>query len=730
LNGTTRYVDKEVMIKVKKNYNKERIEKYLMKYNFTLVKRIDKYNWTKAEYNGNNFIQDFYNIKNGKMFENTELNMLGSVLNYPNDPKYLDANQWYIYNNKDRNTNYKSDADIDILEAWDITKGDENIVIAILDSGIPTVNGYLSHEDLSNSNRILLGVDYINDTSSPFNDTYKHGTGVAGIAGAETDNGVGIAGIAPNCKLMIYKICNATGNASIEGAYNAITDIINCKNQNPNLKFVINISMGWWEPSSLLENAISLAHTNNILVVSGAGNETNGNADIRYPAKYSNSYENLIAVSATNSLDSWADFSSYGPEVTVSAPGKNIYTTWPSNGYSYKGGTSYASPMVAGLAALMLSIDQTLSPSEVKNRIINSSHDFGSSGHDHYYGHGRINAFNTLAQLLIDKQPEFTLYAGNLNLSLQASNFAMILAASTPVGVAAGRYSADRYIATKSFSHSLVNSSTWYLGMQGYEYTGGSGTNDTDYYLSENVGSNSFTFTTYFYYIKYDLATLEQINKWVPWNPYVEGGLEYAVLGNNAPLSATITGPTRLNAYQTGTWQCNPSGGKTPYSYTWYYMYPSDAIIKKPEIGTWKKISNESSVISRYDNETFHLKCVVTDNLSTVVTSNIIVVNINGLNKSNNENGKSLNIEYALEANYPNPFNPQTSINYSIKEKGFVSLKVFNTLGEEVASLVDEVQEAGKYSAQFDASHLSSGLYLYRLQTGKFVQTKKMILLK
>jgi hypothetical protein len=86
--------------------------------------------------------------------------------------------------------------------------------------------------------------------------------------------------------------------------------------------------------------------------------------------------------------------------------------------------------------------------------------------------------------------------------------------------------------------------------------------------------------------------------------------------------------------------------------------------------------------------------------------------------------------EYSLEQNYPNPFNPSTTINYSVKEKGLVTLKIFDVLGNEVKTLLNEEKEAGKYSVKLDASQIASGVYFYTLQAGEFISTKKMVLLK
>jgi hypothetical protein len=99
-------------------------------------------------------------------------------------------------------------------------------------------------------------------------------------------------------------------------------------------------------------------------------------------------------------------------------------------------------------------------------------------------------------------------------------------------------------------------------------------------------------------------------------------------------------------------------------------------------------------------------------------------------NNSTESSGNNISYDYTLAQNYPNPFNPTTQISYSIKSNGLVTLKVYDMLGVEVASLVNENQEAGEYSIEFNASNLSSGIYVYRIASGNFVDTKKLILLK
>ncbi|NWG28357.1 MAG: T9SS type A sorting domain-containing protein [Ignavibacteriaceae bacterium] len=100
------------------------------------------------------------------------------------------------------------------------------------------------------------------------------------------------------------------------------------------------------------------------------------------------------------------------------------------------------------------------------------------------------------------------------------------------------------------------------------------------------------------------------------------------------------------------------------------------------------------------------------------------------VNKSTESGGNNISYVYTLSQNYPNPFNPTTTISYAIKTAGEVTLKVYDMLGIEIASLVNEIKEAGNYSVEFNAATLPSGIYVYRLTSGNFVDTKKLILLK
>ncbi len=211
------------------------------------------------------------------------------------------------------------------------------------------------------------------------------------------------------------------------------------------------------------------------------------------------------------------------------------------------------------------------------------------------------------------------------------------------------------------------------------------------------------------------------------------------------PLSVTISGPSTAPC-ATGTWTANVTGGYSPYSYQWYQMYTSGGgelglstnkggITPNRPIDTWYPVGTNSPTLNYYlCGGNSYLRVDVTDSHNGTASATYYVAGAGGgglLPKS--ESTADLNIapkEYNLSQNNPNPFNPSTKISYSLKTDGRVSLKIYNTLGEEVIKLVDEIKPAGNYEAEFNASELPSGIYIYRMESGEYVSSKKMLLIK
>jgi len=260
---------------------------------------------------------------------------------------------------------------------WPITKGDPEILIAVLDSGIDR-----NHEDLEG--RVVAEVNFTTSTSS--DDIYGHGTHIAGIIAANNNNGIGIVGMAPECLLLNIKTANDSGGCRASVVARGIIWAVNSGAS------VINISSELKEYSSELEKAVNYAWSRGAIMIAAAGN--NGSQLPVYPAYF----ENCLAVAATTPEDTLAPLSNHGEWVDVVAPGFNIYSTLPGNSYGYKTGTSFATAYVSGLAALFFNIVTDINENgrlndEVWVAIESNCHQIGVDG----VGRGCIKAPNILS---------------------------------------------------------------------------------------------------------------------------------------------------------------------------------------------------------------------------------------------------------------------------------------------------------------------------------------------
>ena len=283
------------------------------------------------------------------------------------------------------NLHQSSGADINAPEGWyEIYNkfgriGDPNIVIAIVDTGVDYNHPDLSASMWSDSNG-HHGYDFVNSDDYPMDDA-GHGTHVAGIAGAVTNNGTGVAGVSWGCRIMAVKVLPAVGGGSNSDIADGVDYAVD------NGARVINMSLTGTAYSLALENAINDAYDANVVLVAAAGNYAD---DLDVNRYYPACYDKVICVSATDNNDQYANFTNYGSYVDVAAPGEDIYSTLPNNTYGFMSGTSMAAPHVSGLAALCFSMNSNSEPNGVKQCIIDAVDDLGSVGKDDYYGYGRI----------------------------------------------------------------------------------------------------------------------------------------------------------------------------------------------------------------------------------------------------------------------------------------------------------------------------------------------------
>lgn len=300
--------------------------------------------------------------------------------------------QWGLYNTDGRH-------DIHGPEAWDIEQGSEDTIIAVVDTGIQSY-----HWDLAG--RVLDGYNVLN-SSMDTDDDHGHGTFVASVAAANTNNYDGVAGVDWNASLMPIKVLDANGEGGEAGAAEGIIWAADHGAK------IINLSFGTYDQVQALEDAVNYAWNAGALVVAASGNDDSDDADERHYPSY---YPACISVGATNEYDQrctamdWLlGGSNYGDSLDVMAPGNNIYGAVPGyydewfgewTEYEAMTGTSAAAPFVSGLAGLIWAHNPTWNNEQVRDQIELTCDDLGEAGWDRYTGWGRINAFRAVSEQL------------------------------------------------------------------------------------------------------------------------------------------------------------------------------------------------------------------------------------------------------------------------------------------------------------------------------------------
>ncbi len=352
------------------------------------------------------------------IFKYVELDHVIKGNTVPNDPIF-DRDQYYHVNkefNEVEGILGKEDADMDTDLAWDITTGSDKVVLGVLDTGLR-----LDHEEFAgrlwvNEDEIpnngidddnngyiddINGWDFVNRDNIPEDDN-SHGSNVTGIAAATGNNGVGMAGMDWNCKIMVLKVLDDKNagflSDEIEAVFYAADNGIH----------VGNMSFGGSDRTEAFQEAVEYAHSKGVLLVASTGND-----DKEIP-QFPAAYNTVMAVGATHPNDervtlqnspgnSWG--SNFGDYIDVVAPGSRIFSVrhnMPTSYDFFKSGTSQATPMVAGLACLIKGLDMTKTPDEIREIIQNSAEDQvgnpaeDTPGYDKFYGFGRINAFQAL----------------------------------------------------------------------------------------------------------------------------------------------------------------------------------------------------------------------------------------------------------------------------------------------------------------------------------------------
>ena len=343
-------------------------------------------------------------LKHNPNIEFAELNALAAPTATTNDPYVVNNYEWHLLK-------------LQAFQAWDISVG-TNAVVAICDSGVdPT------QPDLVG--KLLPGYNvYANNTDT--SDQFGHGTDVAGAAAAQGNNGIGVAGVAWNALILPVKISDASGSSTYSAMANALTYAVDHGAR------VINISYCGGSSSSTLQSAADYVWNHNGVIFAAAGNT--GTSAPQYPA----ACKSVVAVSATGYDDDFQTWSSYGSDISISAPGIGIWTTKNDGTYGAISGTSLASPVAAGCGALLLGYNPQLTNSRVVQLLESNADDLGAAGYDIYFGYGRVNAYRALLAAgapSLDNTPPVTSIASPASGSIVSGSVNVQVSASDNVGV-------------------------------------------------------------------------------------------------------------------------------------------------------------------------------------------------------------------------------------------------------------------------------------------------------
>jgi thermitase len=335
----------------------------------------------EVEYAEPNFEIQADPLEEGSATPSAALTQLGSLEfdGAPNDPML--SEQWGLINTGQREG--VAGADVSARGAWERTHGSRKVVVAVLDSGVdythPDLAGNMWHRPADMEMYFdreggvvddYYGFSAVDHERDPM-DENGHGTHCAGIVGAEGDNGLGIVGVNWQVEIMPLKFMGRGGFGSTKDAIEAINYVVERKKAGVNVR-VISASWGSRQKSKALEDAIREAGEQDILFVAAAGNDSEDNdRSPHYPSSYK--LPNVVSVAALDRRDRLASFSNYGlKSVHVAAPGREILSTWLGGGFEEHSGTSMATPFVAGVAGLVLSVEPNLSVKELRERLFES----------------------------------------------------------------------------------------------------------------------------------------------------------------------------------------------------------------------------------------------------------------------------------------------------------------------------------------------------------------------
>ena len=392
--GPQEFVPGEIIVKFKETASASRIKELVLQQKSDVLYTNSSLGFKRVKIpEGRSVSEMVETFQKNPLVEYSEPNYIDQLQATVDDPYF--PYQWHLDN--------PVSGSIHMGQAWDLETGKPDVIVAVVDTGVAYENygGYTQAPDLAQT-KFVFPHDSVDGDGHP-NDTNGHGTHVTGTIAQSTNNGIGVAGVAYGCSIMPIRSLGTGGgtHAQFADAFTWAADY-GAK--------VINYSGGG--PDSVTkENACEYAYERGVTICAASGNE---NGAVEYPAAYD---QYCIAVGATRFDETRSDYSNYGPQLDVVAPGgdanvdqngdgypdgvlQQTYTATdnPASGFSYQfwQGTSMATPHVSGVAALYISITGISNPDAVRNQLQTTAHDLGAPGRDNYFGYGLIDAYRVL----------------------------------------------------------------------------------------------------------------------------------------------------------------------------------------------------------------------------------------------------------------------------------------------------------------------------------------------
>lgn len=391
-------IEGQITVKVKPQVTDQQIQQLLQKYDAKIISQIPTIHWLVIQVPKEQTDEVLKQLSKENLIEKAESDYKIHGTSVLNDPMY--TKQYYLKNtgqNIDdvdgKSIKGKPKADINIETAWNVTKGN-GIKVGVVDSGIN-----LTHEDLQN--KVIAQKSFVQGDNS-IEDGAGHGTVTAGILAANANNGVGIAGVCPGCKLIVARSTDNDANGSTSAIAEGIMYAVDQGAQ------IINMSVGGEAPEQILEDAVKYARQKGVILVAAAGNCADSDYQDNYctsqnPLFYPAAYDGVISVTATDNTDQRYIKASYGTWVKIAAPGSGIFSTLPNHkhtqtqtlNYDFYYGTSQAAPQVSGVLALLLSTG--LSPATAVQKMYATADKIDGTGT--LWQYGRLNAGKALAAI-------------------------------------------------------------------------------------------------------------------------------------------------------------------------------------------------------------------------------------------------------------------------------------------------------------------------------------------